>query len=517
MSVKTAFLALLVSIAFAGGLSAATLDEPTYTGDVASILKQKCVGCHRPGEIAPMALRTYQEVRPWAKSIQRNVESKTMPPWHADPSVYAFRNDRSLSAAEIDTIVRWVETGAPQGDPSDSPTPPELPDSEWILGEPDFIAEFEAVTIPAGGPDQFHDLVAKVMLPEDKWIVAVEVMPGNRKVLHHVITMQFKGFDINPAEGWLGAWAAGTEPMIFPPGTGRFLPAGSNLIGDMHYHPADTEEVDRTRIGLHFGDKDEVQKELANLWIMNQGFKIPAGASNYEVRSSYTIWQDGKIMGLLPHMHYRGKDFTFTATYPDGRQEVLLSVPRYDFNWQTNYILDEPINVPAGTVIDCVAHFDNSTDNPVNPDPTKDITFGPESYDEMMIGFLDFVVDEGVSMMPLSEIRRSKLPVLASQYPGEVYAVTAGDPEFLAPLYLPREGEGIFFVIYNGTLVKARVSEITWTGDEFAASVESPNGPVPLTGKLGADGAIETQLGETSFNGSIFDGSTAAATSSSGP
>ena len=516
MLAKTVFVALVALIALAGGLSAA-IDQPTYSSDVAPILNQKCVQCHRPGEIAPMALRSYQEVRPWAKSIQRKVESRSMPPWHAEPSEYAFVNDRSLSEAQIETIVRWVDIGAPQGDPADLPAPREFADGGWLLGEPDFIAEFEEVTIPAGGPDQFHDLIAKVMLPEDKWIKAVEVMPGNRKVVHHVITMQFKGFDINPAQGWLGAWAAGTDPMVFPKGTGRLLPAGSNLIGDMHYHPADTEEVDRTRIGLHFAEEGEIQKSLANLWIMNQGFKIPAGASNHEVRSSYTIWQDGKIMGLIPHMHYRGKDFTFTATYPDGRQEVLLSVPRYDFNWQTNYILDEPIEVPAGTVIDCVAHFDNSADNLANPDPTKDITFGPESYDEMMIGFVDFVVNEGMGMKPLSEIRRSKLPVLASQHPGQVYAVTAGDPEFLAPLYLPREGEGIFFAIYDGTLVKARVSEIVWTGAEFTASVESPSGPVPLTGTLGDDGTIETLLGETPFNGAIFDGTTAAATSSSGP
>ncbi len=499
-------------LSMASGLYAA--DAPTYSSDVAAILNQSCVGCHRPGEIAPMSLLSYSEVRPWAKSIARNVEDRLMPPWHADPSHTNFANDRSLEQSEIDTIVRWVHAGAPQGDPADLPEPPSFVEGQWILGEPDLIVEFPEVTIPAGGPDQFHDLIGKVMLDEDKWIKAVEVMPGNRKVVHHVIAISVKGFNVDPVDGWLGAWAAGTDPMVFPETTGRFFPKGSNIIGDMHYHPADTEEVDQTRVGLHFADESEITKELANLWIMNAGFEIPAGAENHEVRSSYTIWQDGKIMGLIPHMHYRGKDFTFTAKYPDGTQEVLLSVPNYDFGWQTNYLVREPIQIPAGTVIETLAHFDNSTNNINNPDPTKNVRFGNESYDEMMIGFVDFVVDEGMRMKPLSEIRRSKIPELAAMHPGHVYAVTASDPEFLAPLYLPREGEGIFFVIYDGSLVKAKVWDIVWDGSQFTATVESPNGDVSLTGKLTADGGIETFLGETAFNGKIWSTESQAATSS---
>ncbi len=178
--------------------------------------------------------------------------------------------------------------------------------------------------------------------------------------------------------------------------------------------------------------------------------------------STYKFWQSGKIMGLIPHMHYRGKDFKFTAYYPDGRQEVLLSVPRWDFNWQTNYELAQPLTVPAGTRVECVAHYDNSADNPVNPDPTRNVPFGLESYDEMMIGFVDFVVDDGVRLKEPQEIRTEMLHQLGRTHPGEVYAVHAGKPEFTAPLHLPKQGDGVFYVIFDGQLVDARVSDIQW-------------------------------------------------------
>jgi hypothetical protein len=219
-------------------------------------------------------------------------------------------------------------------------------------------------------------------------------------------------------------------------------------------------------------------------------------------------------MGLIPHMHYRGKDFKFTAFYPDGTQEVLLNVPRYDFAWQTNYLVKEPIEIPAGTLIETVSHYDNSADNLDNPDPTRDVGFGQESYDEMHIGFLDFVVDEGVRLKPLSEIRLTKIPELANDHPGQVYAVTASDPEFLAPLYLTKEGDGVFWVIFNGNLVKATVSEIEWSDNSFTASVAAPRGAVSLTGTLEADGAIQTMLRETPFNGSLYVPGSTVATSS---
>ena len=210
--------------------------------------------------------------------------------------------------------------------------------------------------------------------------------------------------------------------------------------------------------------------------MQNDEFEIPAGAPNHEVVSNYKFWQSGKIMGLIPHMHYRGKDFKFTAYYPDGRQEVLLSVPRWDFNWQTNYELAQPLSVPAGTRIECVAHYDNSPDNPVNPDPTRNVPFGLESYDEMMIGFVDFVVDEGVRLKEPQEIRTELLHQLGRTHPGEVYAVHGKNPQFLAPLHLPKQGDGVFYVIFDGQLVDARVSDIRWDGASFTANVTGPYG-----------------------------------------
>jgi hypothetical protein len=211
-------------------------------------------------------------------------------------------------------------------------------------------------------------------------------------------------------------------------------------------------------------------------------------------------------------MHYRGKDFKFTAYYPDGRQEILLDVPRWDFNWQTNYMLAQPLSVPAGTRIECIAHYDNSPENPVNPDATRNVPFGLESYDEMMIGFVDFVVDEGVRLKPPQEIRTEILHQLGRTHPGEVYAVHGKNPEFVAPLHLPKQGDGVFYVIFDGQLVDARVSDIKWDGASFTANVDGPNGkPIPLAGSVAESGAIETKLGDGTFTGTVYPGPAAAA------
>ena len=484
-------LAALVLLAMpAAATNANNLDQPTYAGEVASILNDNCVSCHRPGQIGPMSLTSYQEARPWARSIGRNVADGRMPPWHAESEHYRFANDRSLTDAERDTILKWVESGAPAGDLAEAPKPPKFQDSEWKLGEPDFVVTLEEVTVPAGGPDQFHDLIGKVALKEDKWIKAVEILPGNSKVVHHVIAIALKGFDVDPAEGWLGAWAAGTDPMVFPEGTARMLPKGSNVVADMHYHPADTEEKDVTRIGLHFADESEVERALANIWVMNQNFRIPAGAKDYEVRASRTFWQAGKIMAFIPHMHYRGTDFTFVAHYPDGKTETLMTVPRWDFNWQTVYELETPVDIPAGTKVECIAHYDNSKDNPVNPDHTIDITFGDESYDEMMIGFIDFVAADSLWPKTPHELRTDKLTALANEMPGKVWKVSGkpederSEPHSYAPLLLPREGDGEFWVIWNDQLDNTKVKDLVWKGDEFTAKLASPYGDFDFFGEI---------------------------------
>jgi len=491
----------------------ASAAAPTYTKDIAPIFNASCVKCHRPGQIAPMSLTSYKEVRPWAKSIRKNVAERSMPPWHATEHVGEFVNDRSLEQSDIDTILAWVDQGTVRGDRSDMPPSPEYPKGEWILGEPDFIVELPEVFIPADGPDVFKNLSGKVMLPEDRWVTAVEVLPGNPKVLHHVLTFQVKGFGFDPEEGWMGAWAAGADPMVFPANTGRIMEKGANIIGDMHYHPCGTAETDRTRIGLHFADSpDDIEKELINTWVINQGFKIPAGAPNHEVRQSHKIMQDGFIMGFAPHMHYRGKDFSYTATYPDGREELLLAVNDYDFNWQTNYVLKDRLPVPKGTVIECVAHFDNSADNPANPDPTIDITFGEESYDEMMIGFFDFIVKDGLRPPSSEEMRAMYRAELYAAHPGEVYGIYKRDKSDKTPVYLPRTGNGIIYLNINGNITELSIENLTWTNDAFTGNFNTGIGEAvytgtvnPATGELKSTLIIDRHSIKEPLNGSLLE------------
>ena len=482
-------------------------EKPTFAKDVAPIFYANCTGCHQPGDIAPMSLISYDEVRPWVKSIQKNVEAGAMPPWHADPEHGSFVNDRSLAPHERDTILKWAKIGAPKGDESDLPQPPTAAASEWKLGEPDLVVTFGKVKVPAEGGDQFRDLIQGYDIDEDQYVRAVEILPGNRKVVHHVIVYQTDMRSGGP-EGWLGAWAAGTDPMVFPEGTARVLKKGQKLVGDMHYHPAGTPEEDATRIGLYFVDKDQVEKELINLWILDDDFKIPAGATNHEVKASYTFEQDARILTLTPHMHYRGKDFTFTATYPDGRTETLLSVSNYDFNWQTVYTLNESIPAPAGTRIDCVAHYDNSADNPNNPDPTRDVTFGDESYDEMMIGFLDYVVEQGIRPENADERNTRLLSAWTAEHGNEVFAMElVGDDSDKPPVpfHLPKTGDGKTTVRANGKPITCTVEDIVWSGDSFTCSVV-----VMPQLKLTVEGTLNAATGELAYvakgpNGTTFD------------
>jgi len=443
--------------------------NPTYSKDVAPILNASCVQCHRPGDIGPMSLLSYDEVRPWAKSIQKNVETKTMPPWHADADVGHFKNDRSLEDWEVATIVRWAKRGAKQGDPADLPSAPEFDTSSWRLGEPDIVVEFDKVKLKAGGSDRFYDLVGKTGLKEDAWVRAIEVLPGNRKVVHHVILWQG-----GQGDGWLGAWAAGMDPMVFPEGVGRKLRAGVPIVGDMHYHPADTPETDRTRIGIHLADDDQINKEMINLWIQNGGFEIPAGDPDYKARANFTFQQDSYIMSFLPHMHYRGKAFSYTARFPDGRKEKLLSVSDYDFNWQTVYEPQEPIFVPKGTRIDCVARWDNSADNLDNPDPTRNVRFGSESYDEMMIGFVDYVVAEGKAPETPEDAIAAIAKELLAEKGGDIYRidVISEDGDFVGAVSLPRDvAIGEWHINLMGTMQTVPVKDVAWDGNHVSAEM----------------------------------------------
>lgn len=475
--------------------------RPTYTRDIAPILNANCVTCHRPGESAPMSLLTYDEVRPWAKAIAKNVGERVMPPWHADKGVGVFVNDRSLSDDEVKTIVKWVDQGGKQGDAKDMPKLPEFPTGEWRTGEPDLVVTFDEVSLPAGGPDQFYDLVHKLDMPADQWLRAVEVKPSNRKVTHHVIVYQTENEE-RPPNGWLSAWAAGMEPMVFPEKMGRMLKKDGILVGDMHYHPTDEPATDQTKLGLYFAKDADIQKEVINLWVANQGFEIPAGNASYKARSSYTFPQDSIILAVLPHMHYRGKSFTYTAKYPDGRSELLMSTSNYDFNWQTNYTFEKPVEVPKGTRIDCVAEWDNSAGNPRNPDATKNVTFGNASTDEMMIGFVDYIVKDGVRPVNPDQVVMDHLKEFAAK--GDAYEVHLNEPgeaeEFAASaLYLPKDGTPQWFISLMGSVYEVKLSNLQWAGDTvtgtaavggfgtFALEATKDAATGELKGKLSSD------------------------------
>jgi len=380
----------------------------TFSKDVAPIFYKKCAQCHRPGEIAPMSLLTYKDARPWAKSIREKVVDGSMPPWHADPRYGWFKNDRRLSKTEAETIVDWVESGAKEGNPKDLPPAPKFTEG-WQIGKPDVVLSMnQDFNVPAEGVVDYKYFLVPTGFKEDKWIQAAEVRPGNRAVVHHVIVFivdaealkqKLSLFREGGVEGLAGT-APGEEPMVLPDGLGRLVKAGSILVFQMHYTPNGTAQKDRTSVGIIFSRKP-VEKAVTGGAAMNRRFAIPPGDDNYEVRSSYTIKEDSHIMNLMPHMHLRGKDFEYRLIYPDGTSKIILSVPRYSFNWQTRYEFREPIAAPKGSRIECVAHFDNSTKNKWNPDPTKTVRWGPQTWDEMMIGFVGLTRDnQNLQVMP---------------------------------------------------------------------------------------------------------------------
>ena len=441
--------------------------DVTFARDVAPILDAKCVTCHRPGEVAPMSLRTFDEVRPFARAIKEKVVSRQMPPWFADRSVGAFTNDPSLTDKELATISAWVDAGAPQGNAADTPPQPKFTDG-WQLGEPDYIAELPEIQIPATGGDYFPTPSLTLDIPEDHWIRAVEIRPSNREVTHHsVIFSSGNGMGSSGFFDVLAVWAVGTAPAVYPEGEGRWLRKGQRLSTNLHYHPNGTPQVDRTRVGFYYG-KGELKKEVTAALAGNLSFVIPPQASHHELRAVYVVDQDISVVSFFPHMHFRGKDMNITATLPDGRQQSLLNVPAYDFNWQLFYYPTAPIHLPRGTRVDIVAHYDNSSGNRNNPDPTRAVTFGEASTDEMMFGLFEFVADEGVSPKPAND--RTRMDALVSTLPAaSAYKVDVplGRQPVPSVLELPRSGDGVWYVAANRQIMVLPVRDLRWSGNSY--------------------------------------------------
>jgi hypothetical protein len=390
----TIVLSVAVMLLLMTGPTASTTNEsqPTFSKDVAPIFYKNCTGCHRNGEIAPMSLLTYKDARPWAKSIREKVANREMPPWHADPKYGEWRNDRRISQEAINTILAWVNNGAQEGDPKDLPPMPEYTPG-WRIGKPDETFSVPEQSVPADGVVAYQYLTVPTNFKEDRYITSAEIRSSAHTVVHHVIVfVQEPGATSRLQGKLLVGFAPGEDPAIFRPGFGRKIPAGSNLVFQIHYTPNGTPAKDVTTVGLIYA-KTPVQHTVVTRPVLQTAFEIPPGDSNYEVKSNFTFNESAQLYSFMPHMHLRGKDFEYKAVFPDGTSKILLSVPRYDFSWQTYYVLKDPIAVPKGTRIECVAHFDNSTNNKYNPDPTKAVKWGDQTWEEMMIGWMSFVYD----------------------------------------------------------------------------------------------------------------------------
>lgn len=437
MRPKVAIAAAVVQVVFAAGTVVAQTSPtpavaPTYTRDVAPIFFAQCTTCHRPGEVAPMSLLTYKDARPWAKAIATQVASGTMPPWHADPAIGEFANARRLTDLQKSTIARWVDAGAPEGDATDlPPTPAYAPG--WKIGKPDAVLQMqEDYPIPARGEIPYVYFEVPANYDEDRWIKAWEVRPGNPAAVHHVIvylrppaepeatpgtparprprgTVTFAdGMDIPAGQtggdplppgqrrvfanarprprgtaGSIGGFVPGNSTRVFPEGTAMRLPKGASLVFQMHYTVTGTDTTDRTKMGLVFA-KEPPRMALGGTALVNGALHIPAGAANHRVDAEMTLNRDLLLFSMTPHTHVRGIRWYYEAVYADGRREPLLSVPGYDFEWQHEYQFATPIELPAGTRIKASAWYDNSTANKSNPDPTKDVWWGDQTWEEMM-------------------------------------------------------------------------------------------------------------------------------------
>ncbi len=363
----------------------------TYSNQISRLLQKHCVRCHRPAQIAPFSLLDYDEVIGWAETICEVMSDARMPPWHASPQHGEFMNDARMTDEEKETFYSWVKNGAPKGDAAQLPKPLHF-DEEWQIGKPDLILKMpQRFEVPAKGIVPYQYFYLDTNFQEDVWIAASEVRPGNRAVVHHIFLFYLPpGRDQPNAEdplfNTIAAFAPGVPAGALQDGLARFVPAGSRLGFQVHYTPTGTEQFDQSEVGLIFAAPNTEVKECQIKAAINVDFTIPAGAKDYQVTAGYQFTQETLVHALMPHMHYRGRSFRFVAEYPDKTKEILLDVPKYDFNWQNAYVLKSPKVMPADTVVMCYGVFDNSAQNLANPDSKAIVRWGDQSWDEMMLG-----------------------------------------------------------------------------------------------------------------------------------
>ena len=450
---------IIVTFALAAGAPAAAEETPTFASDVAPILYEECASCHRPGDIAPMSLLTYPEVRPWSRAIKDKVVSREMPPWHAAPGGVPIRNSRGLSQAEIDTIVAWVDGGAPLGDSARMPPPPTFSDNEWHHPSgrpPDHILPMPVeMAIPAQGELPYITLYSAIPFEEDVFANAIEMLPSNRSVVHHLsvnvttlpegtVLVDGQAYDAGGApltgeairaarDSDSNALGGATKLICFVPGRGfemfhagvaKRVPAGKALQWSLHYNATGRPEVDRSRIGIWLSDQPVTHEMLSRtigsplpttpdrtLPVIVNGEEVPRRevpvippfADDWAITMQTDVAEPITFYAISPHMHLRGKDMRFRLVWPDGRDEVLLDVPRYDFNWQTEFELVDPLHIPAGSRLIVEGHYDNSPRNRYNPAPHREVYWGEQSWDEMFEGWIKYSIDSQDLSKPATE------------------------------------------------------------------------------------------------------------------
>lgn len=381
----------------------------TYHKHVAPILHKRCVECHRDGEIAPFSLTNYSEVVGWAETIAEVIEEERMPPWHASPKHSQFLDDRRMSPLEKQTIYDWVAAGAPEGNVSDQPALKAFPDTGWHIDrEPDLVVAMRNTPyrVPAEGEIRYQHFAVDPKFTEDKWVMASQVLPGARQVVHHCLVLSRpipgRGDGDDAVRGFIAGYVPGRRERPYPPGMAKRIPAGTQFIFQMHYTPNGTPQDDLTKVAFWFADPKSIEHEVRTTSAAQRRLSIPPGANNHrEEATSPPAPLDGLLLGFMPHLHVRGKSFFYELVQRDGSKDPVLDIPRYDFNWQTYYMLGEPKKVPAGSRMHVVAHYDNSAANRNNPNPKETVRWGDQTWEEMLIGYFDIA-------FPRAQIEKGK-------------------------------------------------------------------------------------------------------------
>ncbi|MFT7639202.1 MAG: peroxiredoxin [Pirellulaceae bacterium] len=385
----------------------------TYSKHISRILQKRCVECHRDGEIAPFALTDYDEVVGWAEMIAEVIEEQRMPPWHATPHPGHFSNDRGLTSEEKELIYSWVDQGAPQGDVKDLPEPRSYIEGWRLNQKPDavFVIQSTPFKVKAEGEVRYQMFFVDPKWTEDKWVKSIEIQPGNRAVVHHILAFArgSTGGLFDEGKGYLAGYVPGLRATEFPAGMAKKIPAGAKLGFQVHYTPIGTEQLDQSRIGFVFADPKDVTHQVVTTSALNRRFTIPANEKAQKVEaSSGSLDFPVQLLSMSPHMHLRGKSFSYAAVFPNQKEELLLDIPKYDFNWQTSYQLTKPLKLPAGTRLHTVAHFDNSPQNLNNPDSNKTVRWGDQTWDEMMIGYFNIAIDRDYLEKPLADVSNKR-------------------------------------------------------------------------------------------------------------